>query len=116
MFKEAVAEWQKAFTLTNNPELAAMIGQDFEASGYKEVLQDWLAGLEEEAKHEYVSPYEIASGHARVGEKDQVFVWLEKAFQERDSRIVALRVEPVFESLRSDPKFQDLVKRIGFPK
>ena len=116
MFKEAVAEWQKAFTLTNNPELAAMIGQDFETSGYKEVLQDWLAGLEEEAKHEYVSPYEIASGHARVGEKDQVFVWLEKAFQERDSRIVALRVEPVFESLRSDPRFQDLVKRIGFPK
>ncbi len=116
MFKEAVAEWQKAFTLTNNPELAAVIGQDFETSGYKEVLQDWLAGLEEEAKHEYVSPYEVASGLARVGEKDQVFVWLEKAFQERDSRIVALRVEPVFETLRSDPRFQDLVKRIGFPK
>ena len=116
MFKEAVAEWQKAFTLTNNPELAAMIGQDFETSGYKEVLQDWLAGLEEEAKHEYVSSYEIASGHARMGDKDQVFVWLEKAFQERDSRIVALRVEPVFETFRSDPRFQDLIKRIGLPK
>jgi hypothetical protein len=51
-----------------------------------------------------------------MGEKDQVFVWLEKAFQERDSRIVALRVEPVFENFRSDPRFQDLIKRIGLPK
>ncbi len=116
MYKEAVAAWQKAFTLTDNAELAAVIGQDFETSGYKEVLQDYLGGLKELAKRAHVSPYEIASLHARVGEKDQVFVWLEKAFQERDSRIVALRVEPVFESLRSDPRFQDLVKRIGFPK
>jgi serine/threonine protein kinase len=116
MFKEAVAEWQKTFTLANNPELAAAIGQDFATSGYKAVLQDWLEGLQELSKREYVSPYEVAQVYARLGDREQVFSWLEKAYAERDSRIVALKVEPAFEGLRSDPRFQDLVKRIGLPQ
>ncbi len=116
MFKEAVAEWQKTFTLGNNPELAAAIGQDFATSGYKAVLQDWLEGLQELSKREYVSPYEIAQVHARLGDREQVFSWLEKAYAERDSGIVALKVEPAFQGLRSDPKFQNLAKRIAFPQ
>jgi eukaryotic-like serine/threonine-protein kinase len=116
MYKEAVAEWQKTFTLADNPELGAAIEHDFAASGYKAVLQDWLEGLQELSKREYVSPYEVAQVYARLGDREQVFGWLEKAFAERDSRIVALKVEPAFEHLRTDPRFQDLVKRIGFPQ
>jgi len=116
MFKEAVAEWQKTFTLANNPELAAAIGQDFATSGYKAVLQDWLEGLQELSKREYVSPYEVAEVYARLGNREQVFSWLEKAYAARDSGIVALRVEPVFQGLRSDPRLQNLVKRIGLPQ
>ena len=116
MYKEAVAEWQKTFTLANNPELAAAIGQDFATSGYKAVLQDWLEGLQELSKREYVSPYEIAQVHARLGDRERVFSWLEKAYMERDSGIVALKVEPAFQGLRSDPRLQNLVKRIGLPQ
>jgi eukaryotic-like serine/threonine-protein kinase len=116
MFKEALTEWQKTFTLANNPELAAAIGQDFATSGYKAVLQDWLEGLQELSKREYVSPYEVAQVHARLGDREQVFSWLEKAYAERDSGIVALRVEPAFQGLRSDPRWQNLVKRIGIPQ
>jgi len=116
MFKEAVAEWQKTFTLANNPELAAAIGQDFAASGYKAVLQDWLEGLQELSKREYVPPYEVAEVYARLGNREQVFSWLEKAYAGRDSGIVALRVEPVFQGLRSDPRLQNLVRRIGLPQ
>jgi len=116
MYKEAVAEWQKMFTLSGNPELAAEIGQDFSASGYKAVLQDWVEGVQELSRLEYVSPYSVAQAHAQLGDRDQALAWLEKAYQERDSRLLALRVEPAFESLHSDPKFQDLVKRIGFPQ
>jgi eukaryotic-like serine/threonine-protein kinase len=115
-YKEAVAEWQKTFTLANNPELAAAIGNDFETSGYKAVLQDWLEGLQELSKREYISPYEIAQTEARLGDRDQVFSWLEKAYAERDSRIVALKVEPAFQDLHGDPRFQDLAKRIGLPQ
>ena len=116
MYKEAVAEWQKTFTLANNPELAAAIGQDFTTSGYKAVLQDWLEGLQELSKREYVSPYEVAQVHARLSDREQVFSWLEKAYAQRDSGIVALKVEPAFEGLRSDSRLQNLVKRIGLPK
>ena len=116
MYKEAVAQWQKTFTLANNPELAAAIGQDFATSGYKAVLQDWLEGLRELSKREYVSPYEVAQVHARLGDREQVFSWLEKAYVERDSGIVALKVDPAFASLRSDTRWQTLVKRIGLPQ
>jgi tetratricopeptide (TPR) repeat protein len=116
MFREAVAEWQEAITLSGNPEFATSIGQDYAASGYKAVLQDWLEGLEELSKREYLSPYEIAQVHARLGDREQTFKSLEKAFQERDSRIVALEVEPVFGSWHSDPRYQSLVKRIGLPR
>jgi eukaryotic-like serine/threonine-protein kinase len=116
MYKEAVAEWQKTFTLANNPELAAAIGQDFATSGYKAVLQGWLEGLQELSKREYVSPYEVAEVYARLGNREQVFSWLEKAYAQRDSGIVALKVEPVFRGLRSDPRLQNLLKRIGLPQ
>jgi serine/threonine protein kinase len=116
MHREAVAEWQKALTLSGNPELAASIGQDFAASGYNAVLQDWLEGLQDLSQREYVSPYEIAQVEARLGDRGKTLTWLEKAFQDHDSRIVALRVEPAFENLRSDARFQSLVKRVGFPQ
>jgi TolB-like protein len=116
MYKEAVAEWQRALTLSGNPELAATIGQDFATSGYQAVLQDWLEGLQEISRREYVSPYSVAQVYAQLGNSDQVFDWLEKALEERDSQIVALKVEPVFERLHSDPRYQNLLKRIAFPQ
>ena len=116
MHQEAVAERQKALTLSGNPELAASIGQDFAVSGYTAVLQDWLEGLLELSRREYLSPYEIAQVYARLGNREETLTWLEKGFQERDSRIVALKVEPAFESLRSDTRFRGLIKRVGFPQ
>ena len=116
MLREAAAEWQEALTLAGNPEFATAIGQDFAASGYKAVLQDWLEGLQELSKREYLSPYEIAQVYARLGNRDQAFKSLEKAFQGRDSRIVALEVDPAYANWRSDAQFQSLVKRIGLPR
>ncbi|HEX5425768.1 MAG TPA: protein kinase [Candidatus Acidoferrales bacterium] len=116
MFKEAVAEWQKALTLSGNPELAATVGSDFQASGYKGVLQNWLEGLKEISKSEYVSPYTIAETHARLGENDQAFTWLDLAVQERDGRLTLLKVDPIFDKMRSDPRFQSLLQRVGLPQ
>jgi hypothetical protein len=63
-----------------------------------------------------VSPYEVAGVYARLGNREQAFSWLEKAYAGRDSGIVALNVEPVFQGLRADPRLQNLVKRIGLPQ
>ncbi|MBI3671029.1 MAG: protein kinase [Acidobacteria bacterium] len=112
MHKEAAAEWQKALTLAGTPELAASLGQYYAAAGYRGILQSWLEGLKL-SKRGYVSSYTIAQTHARLGAKDEAFAWLERAYEERDSKLVSLNVEPVFDEMRSDARFQDLVRRLG---
>ena len=113
--KEAVAEREKALSLSGGPELAASIEEDFTKSGYNGVLQSWLEGLTELSKHSYVSSYSIAESYMRMGEKQKAFEWLEKAYEEHDSGLVSLAVEPMFESLRPDPRFKEIVRRMKLP-
>jgi serine/threonine protein kinase len=110
--KEAVAEREKVLSLSGSPELAASIEEDFSRSGYKGVLQSWLDGLTEISKHGYVSSYSIADAYMRMGEKEKAFDWLEKAYDEHDSGLVSVGVDPLFDSVRSDGRFRDLLKRL----
>ena len=79
MFKEAIGERQKVLTLSGNPDLAAAIGEDFNASGYPGVMKSWLEGLKEVSKRGYVSSYNIAQIYARLGDKSQALASLEQA-------------------------------------
>jgi len=63
----------------------------------------------------YVSPSSIALIYASLGDIDQAFSWNERAFQERDASLVWLRVAPESDSVRSDPRFADLLHRMNFP-
>src|SRR6266403_5473711 len=110
--KEAVAEREKALSLSGGPELAASIEEDFNKSGYKGVLQSWLEGLTELSKHSYVSSYSIAESYMRVGEKQKAFEWLDKAYEEHDSGLVSVAVEPMFEPIRTDARFKGIVRRM----
>jgi eukaryotic-like serine/threonine-protein kinase len=110
--KEAVAEREKALSLSGGAELAASIEEDFSKSGYRGVLQSWLEGLTELSKHGYVSPYSIAESYMRMEEKQKALEWLEKAYDEHDSGLVSVAVEPMFESIRSDPRFKELKRRM----
>jgi serine/threonine-protein kinase len=114
-YKEAVGEREKFLSLSGGPELAASIEEDFNRSGYKGVLQSWLDGLTELSKHSYVSSYSIAESYMRVGEKQKAFEWLDKAYEEHDSGLVSIAVEPTFEPIRTDPRFKDIVKRMKLP-
>ena len=71
--------------------------------------------LEQLSKRKYVSPYFIAVIYSGLGERDQTFAWLEKAYQERHPYMTLIGVEPVFDPVRSDPRFADLVRRVGLP-
>jgi hypothetical protein len=68
------------------------------------------------AKERYVSPYNISQSHARLGEMGPALEWLAKAFEQRDSRMVALKVDPCFDALRTDSRFQAIIKRVGLPQ
>jgi hypothetical protein len=74
-----------------------------------------LSDLERTSKRKYVSGYLIATVYAGLGDKEAAFHWLEAAFENRDCQMPQLRNEPSFESLRSDPRFGELVRRIGLP-
>jgi hypothetical protein len=74
-----------------------------------------VEGAEHSRKPNDGSSLWIAAAFARLGEKDAAFEWLEKALQERPPFMLWLKIHPMFESLHGDPRFDDLVKRIGIP-
>ena len=110
--KGAVAEREKIVSLSGSPELAASIEAVYSKSGYNGVLQGWLAGMMEISKYSYVSPYDIAQIYARMGDREKTLTWLEKAYGQHDSGLVSVAVDPLFDSVRSDPRFRDLLRRL----
>jgi hypothetical protein len=119
MIREAIAETMEAYDLQGNQDAADLFREAKDAAGYQEarsiIARSALESLTELAKQKYVSPMDFARLHARLNEKDQAFEWLEKAFKERSSQLIYIRVMDDFKNLRSDPRFNDLVKRIGLP-
>ena len=113
MTKEAVAERQKVLTLSGNPDLAAAIGEDYSTSGYSGVLRSWLEGLQEISKRGYVSAYNMSEIYARLGQKQEALAALERAYTERDSNLTNMKVEPVFDGIRSEARFQELLRRLA---
>ena len=73
-----------------------------------------VSELIELSKRRYVSPYAVAVIYTGLGEKDMAFEWLERAYADRTARLSELP-DPPFDDLRSDPRFQDLVRRVGLP-
>ena len=84
-------------------------------SGKKEEAQKVIEHLRELSVHEYVPPYNIAVIYAGLGEKDEAFVWLNRAYQERSYLLTYLTVDERLDKLHSDPRFDELVRRVGLP-
>lgn len=112
MYTEAVDQFQQGVKLSGSPLMMSLLGHAYAASGKRSEALRILADLDKE-KQRYVSPYTVATIYAGLGEKDQAFKWLEKAFEDRDIWLMNLRVDPLLKSLRSDKRFTDLLQRIG---
>jgi serine/threonine-protein kinase len=114
MYDEAIAEFRQLGTLSaGNPVGVAPLARAYALSGKRAEAQKTLAELQKLSERNYVSPASIALIYVALGDKDQAFAWLEKADKERDGSLARLRVDPRFDSLRSDPRFADLAKRVG---
>lgn len=114
MYEEAIAEFQRALILSGNDrEIAAVLGYIYGVSGKRDEAEKILAGFEELSKHRYVSPLHRALIYVGLGENDQAFEWLEMAYQDRCEALIVFNVNPMFNSLRADPRFTDLLQRIG---
>jgi TolB-like protein/Tfp pilus assembly protein PilF/class 3 adenylate cyclase len=114
-YAEAIAAFQNAIRLfPGGSSIAeAELAHVYAVSGNQEEARKIIVGLQELAKSEYVSSFQIAAIYAGLGEKDRAFAWLEKAYEERSDGLVNLNADQRFDSLRSDPRFQDLARRLG---
>jgi len=117
MYEEAVAQFQQAITLSGGiTALIAALGHAYGVSGKKEEASRVLGELEDLSKRRYVSASSIATIYAGLEEENQVFKWLQRAYEERSvwSIHLHLKVDPRFDGVRSDPRFTTLLKEMGF--
>ena len=87
----------------------------FDENGLEGYWRAYLVGLERYAKVHYVAPDEYAQKHALVGDADQAFMWLEKAYDERTGMVSHVKASPWFDRIRTDPRFERFVRRVGIP-
>jgi tetratricopeptide (TPR) repeat protein len=116
-YEPAILALRKAIPLSgDSPDEPASLAQAYALSGKKMEAQKILDELKQQSKRRYVSPGTIADLYFLLGDKDQAFALLEKAYDERDNMVVLLKVEPMFDPLRSDTRFTNLLRRVGFPE
>jgi len=119
MFEEAILTFQRVVNLTggvgwgNQPT----IGYAYAVSGQRKNALNVLEKYKRlrAAKQRYISPYKIAAIYTGLGETDQAIEWLEEAYEERSILLLYLNIESLWDPLRSDPRFQDLLRRMNFP-
>ena len=113
---QAIAEFQQARTLSGDaPWDIAGLGLAYAAAGQRQQVNKILDELQKLSRRRYVSSYMVASIYAALGDKEHAFSWLGKSLGAHEDALVSLKVDPDLASLRNDPRFQELVRRIGLP-
>ena len=117
MYAKAVTSVEKAMNLAGRtPRLVGILGRAYASSDRKDEAKKLLQELKERAKSEYILPTCFAELYASLGDTDEAFRWLQKTQQERNFDMLLLKIWPAWDSLRSDPRFDDLVQQMKFPE
>ncbi len=115
LYEEAFREAKKTFSLLGDQEVVEAMQQGWGESGYPGAMRLAAQKLAARSKQRYVPPTEIARLYSDTEDQDQTLHWLQRAYDQRDARLVHLR-DPDWDSLRTDPRFQDLLHRMNFPE
>ena len=114
MFEEALTEYKQTETKFRDwPVALAAMGNVDGVLGQPEEAQKTLHELNTLSKQKYVTSYGVALVYAGLGEKNLALQWLEKSYMERSHWLVWLKLDPRWDNIRSDPHFQDIVRRVG---
>ena len=110
----AIAKLEKAVSIAGAPHFQAPLGRAYALAGERTKALDILYGLKGVSQQRYVSPFDLAVVHMGLGDLTSGFEQLEEAYRQHVFRIIELKL-PMFDNLRTDPRWQDLVRRIGLP-
>lgn len=115
-FQAAVGEWQKAVESSqDNPSTLAALGHAYAISGNQAEARRIVERLQMISEQHYVAAWDMAVLFTGLGDTDSAFRWLEKSFRERESQIPFLKQDHRLAPLRADPRFQNLLHRLGLP-
>jgi tetratricopeptide (TPR) repeat protein len=113
----AIKEIEEAITLSEGSTRAvASLGWAYAVSGQRARAEEVVAKLKQRMQERYVPPYAMVMIYTALGEKRKAFEWLEKGFDERDEFLIRIKIAPELVSLRTDPRFHDLLRRVGFDR
>jgi tetratricopeptide (TPR) repeat protein len=113
MYDEAIAAYQHSLVQVK-PELLAWLGHAYALSGDRVQAEKLLDKIKDQSSQNFVSPYWLALIYLGLNEADETFAWLQKACDERNAWLVYLNVNPLFDSIRTDSRFDLLLKQVGF--
>jgi TolB-like protein/DNA-binding winged helix-turn-helix (wHTH) protein/Flp pilus assembly protein TadD len=114
MYREAIDHLQKAVGLSNGfPWYQAELAYSYAAAGNHAQAGRILTNLRGRSRRQYVSSYSLAVAYIGLGEKDAALARLQKAYEDREDQVAVLKIEPLFDTLHADPRFQELLRRIG---
>ena len=119
MYPEVIKEWKvygQLYGDKKQSEFASALEQGFRLAGWKGALTKGIEIRQAQRKTGYSSAYKIAQLYADLGNKDQAFKWLNTAYQERDFNLIGLKTDFLLDPLRSDPRFAELVRKVGLPQ
>jgi TolB-like protein/Tfp pilus assembly protein PilF len=115
-YAEAVTEMQRASAVGASPLYLCGLGYAYAAAGNKVKARAVIDALKQRTDKTYLPAYFIASIYGELGEKQHAFDWLQRGYNERDPQVAYLVVDPFMDPLRSDPRFDTLVRKFGFPQ
>jgi len=119
MYSQVIEEWKSNGQLSgdrNESDFASAMEQGFRSAGWKGALTKGIEARQGQRKTSYSSAYGIAQLYADLGDKDQAFHWLNIAYQERDFFLFGLKTDFLLDPLHSDPRFAELVRKVGVPQ
>lgn len=116
MYTEALEIWRASYAAKGDREALDALERGFAEDGYQGALQRAAETLAARSRTTYVTPWQIATLYTRAGKNNEALKWLEKAYEAHDPNMPYLGVDPIFDILRADPRFQDLLRRMKLPK
>ena len=116
MFEEAYEAWKTWYDVQDDSEAEQALVRGYEEAGYSGALSSVAELMIERSKTTFITPWQIATVYTRAGRNEEALDWLEKSFEAHDANMPSISVDPIFDNLRDEPRFQELLRQMNLPQ